>query len=903
MDVLQFILVGDTSRARYLRRVLAENKTQIGVMVGTITSLINTVKEAYVLPVETLEWEHQFHDALAKMDAFWSGSFQVAPDETSKIVKQALVQLVTALPVDTDLTIEHLDSLELRPQHHINDLLALYQALNQTLENEYELQKQCILVNSNNAIRNIQVHIDSTVDNLSVWDQALIDKLNTDSKDCERNDFSCYLSKETVHSDNSAISILQNKLFQHVENSYELDETAQFVSVRDLIEEADIAAGMVQQILKQHTDLSEKDIGILIPNDFEYSLAVEDAFSRAGLSLSGFSLDDWRRDLSHEAIFHFLYCRQKPAPVMALSVCLSAALMPWSREDGAALAQQIMDGYYDLSAPSGSSKNSKLMLALINDGDDTPASLQRALRSFVDLLDDHGQYTDHLYRARQTTDLLCELLNGETDIPWKKLRRAATPKYIRNTSDTEFNLEGITVWRENQNPWRHVRYLLILGFSEGRYPSSVSLSPVFSVDDVSLINKNCALEMVTIENIQNARRSLFKQQLSYVTDFITFFLPRLKTNGDTQAPSDSIVFISPLFNSLENNILEIDVHEHREKIRYLATTNDLNPIEPRNIEARDLQLNQNLLGLRKDSDGNPKPESPSGLEKMMVSPLAWLLSRLGVESKGWAPEEFDVLIQGTLAHYVFEILFSPDSELPDEQEINTESQSILDEGILRFAPYLRGIQWQIERENLLSGIIIAALAWRKILSTLDAKILGSEQWLKGQFTGIAIHGQADAIVRLAGGQILVVDYKRSSSKSREPRMAAGYDSQAYLYIAMLNSKDTLSEENAELFKYLEASPEPGIVYYMLNDQTALTDYADEDTKKVAGWDYVSTDVSTNAISLIQESLKDIESGMVRLNREGDAGFFEKEAGIKPYALADSPLIPLFTLEHDREIVE
>jgi len=904
MDVLQFILVADTSRARYFRRLLAEDSTHVGVMVGTLTSLINTVKEAYILPAITSEWDIEFHESLAKIPAFWSDSYQVAPEETSNIVKQALVQLVTSLPVDSDLRIQNVDSLEVRPQHHINDLLALYQSLDQKLDNDYELQRQCILADKSLAIRNIQVHVDSSVSNLSVWDQVLISKLNTDSEACERHDYSQYLNKELTQHEGNFLSVLQAKLFEHVEASYAQDETVQFVSVRDHIEEADVAAGMVQQMLNEHTDLSEKDIGILIPADFEYSLAVHDSFSRAGFSLSGFSLDEWRRDLAHEAIFHFLYCRQKPAPIMALSVCLSAALMPWSRQDGAALAQQVMDGYYNLNVPSsGSSKKSKLILELINEGDDTPASLQHALRKFVELLDDHGRYSEHIYQARQTTDALCELLNGETDIPWKKLRRAATPKYIRDSSDTEFNLEGITVWRENKSPWRQVRYLLVLGFSGGRYPSNLSLSPVFSVDDVSHLNENGDLSIVTVESIQDSRRRLFRQQLSFVSDFVTFFIPRLNANGDTKSPSDSIVFISPLFDSFENNILEIDIHEHREKIRYLARTSDLDPTNPRVIDAKDLTLNQNLLELRKDKEGNPKPESPSGLEKMMVSPLAWLLSRLGVESKGWAPEDFDVLIQGTLAHYVFEKLFAPDSELPEEKEINTESQSILDEGILKYAPYLRGHQWKIERENLLNGVIKAAIAWRKTLSTLDAKILGCEQWLKGKFAGIAIHGQADAIVKLDDGQILVVDYKRSSSKSREPRMAAGYDSQAYLYIAMLNSKDGLSEEDAELFSHIEASPEPGIVYYMLNDQTALTDYTNENTKKVAGWEYVANNVSTNAINLIRERLKDIDSGMVKLNREGDTEFFEKEAGIKPYALSDSPLIPLYTLVNEEEVME
>jgi hypothetical protein len=578
--------------------------------------------------------------------------------------------------------------------------------------------------------------------------------------------------------------------------------------------------------------------------------------------------------------------------------------MPWSREDGAALAQQIMDGNYSPRLFSiESDKKARLMLELVTSGDDTPSSLQRSLKQFSDLLDDHGRYTDHLHRARLSIQNLCVMLEGVTEIPWRALRKTATPKYIREPLESDFNIEGITVWRESKNPWRKVKHLIVLGFSEGNYPSKMNLSCVFSADDIKNIEINCGIKMVSGEAVLNTRRELFKQQLSFVSNFVTFLIPRLSSNGGPLSPSDSTVFISPLFGGIENSILEIDIEEHREKIQYLARANELDAITPRVIDAADLQLERNLLEVRKDKDGNSKPESPSGLEKMMVSPLAWLLSRLGIESKSWSPEEFDVLIQGTLAHFVFEKLFAPDSSLPTEKMILDDSQSILDDGILKFAPYLRGQQWKIERENLLNGVVKAALAWRNTLDSLDATVLGCEQWLKGKFSGIAIHGQADAIVRLDDGQILVVDYKRSSSTARQPRMAAGYDSQAYLYIAMLNSKGELSEENPQLFKHLKTSSKPGIVYYMLNDQTALADYSSESTKNLPGWEFVADDVSSSAVSLIRERLKEIESGMIELNRNGDADFYEKKTGIKPYALADSPLISIFMLEDEEEVVE
>ena len=138
--------------------------------------------------------------------------------------------------------------------------------------------------------------------------------------------------------------------------------SVQWLGVRDFLQEAEVAAGMVQRLLKEEPGLKPADIGLLLPDDFEYSVAVEDAFRLGGLALSGLPAERWRRDLGREAVFHFLYCRQKPAPAMALAVVLSSPLMPWSRETGAVLAQTVMDGDYELKAPKNASAETRAML-------------------------------------------------------------------------------------------------------------------------------------------------------------------------------------------------------------------------------------------------------------------------------------------------------------------------------------------------------------------------------------------------------------------------------------------------------------------------------------------------------------------------------------------------------------
>ena len=78
---------------------------------------------------------------------------------------------------------------------------------------------------------------------------------------------------------------------------------------------------------------------------------------------------------------------------------------------------------------------------------------------------------------------------------------------------------------------------------------------------------------------------------------------------------------------------------------------------PRELVVADLEFGRDLLALRMDAEGKPKPESPSSLETLMVSGLAWLLQRLEAEPLDWAPESRESALLGTLAHEVFEGLF------------------------------------------------------------------------------------------------------------------------------------------------------------------------------------------------------------------------------------------------------
>ncbi len=704
----------------------------------------------------------------------------------------------------------------------------------------------------------------------------------------------------------TSLHALQQHLFAAPEEKALLDNTVQWLGVRDFLEEAEVAAGMAQQMLAESPGLTPSDIGLLMPDTFEYSLAVNDAFSAAGLPLSGLPVDHWQRDLGREALFHFLYCRQKPSPAMALAVCLSSPLMPWSKEQGAELAQTVMEGDYRLRPFPSATQSDRQMLDFLREGDESPETLDTAIQAFVSLLGGGEQFESHVYHAKATAGELRGALAGKTEIDWAALRRLSSPKNISTGESPNFNLEGITVWRESQEAWRPVRFFIVLGFASGHYPVASGDSAVFVSDDLLAIRDSLGLSLATPADQMRDRRARFKRQLAAVADFVCFMIPRRDSSGASQSPSESLVFMSQLYSGIEDAdslILEMDVTADRDRTRFLPNIEPEPPCLPREIVAEDIKFGVDLLALRTDAEGNLRPESPSSLETLMVSRLAWLLRRIDAEPLGWEPERPNVMLLGTLTHQVFEELFQVSRPIPDPAIIDSQVEPLLDSAIRTHAPFLRAAQWQVERKHLASSIHKAAVAWREVLVTLKADILGTEEWLQGALDGLPIHGQADILLGLPDGRLLVVDYKRSSANSRRPRMQKGYDSQANLYRTMLQTGGPKSEDNVPLLDRLRAGDTTGIVYFMTNDQTSLSDALVVESGAIPGWEVLEGDVAHLAMGLIRERLREVSAGQLYLNREGDAQFFNKQAGVKPYALDNSALIPLFTIPGEAREVE
>lgn len=913
MQAIQFLLVPDSSTARRLRRMLATQSPSMGIVVGTWPELIEQARSAYVIAPQVSDWKSQFHTALEQLpDAFWSNSFEVAPQEVAAEVEAALSLVVSATQPGKEISSDalNLEWIADRPRKHAEDIVRLLVKLDGRLPDELLAIQQLRSTESETAIRNIVVCHINEFPSLTRWQLALIDKLNADAgiepDPALMRLLESLLLDASATAPQTSLQALQQRLFAVPEEKMPLDTTVQWLGVRDFLEEAEVAAGMAQQMLAGTPGLKPSEIGLLVPDTFEYSLAVNDVFSAAGLPLSGLPVDHWQRDLGREALFHFLYCRQKPSPAMALAVCLSSPLMPWSKEQGAELAQAVMDGDYRLRPFPSATWDARQMLDLLREGDESPETLVAAIQAFVDLLDGGEQFESHVYHAKAAAEELCAALTGMADIDWTSLRRLSSPKNISTGESANYNLEGITVWREAHEAWRPVRFLIVLGFASGHYPVASGDSAVFVSEDLLALRDTLGLSLATPADQMRDRRARFKHQLASVAEFVCFTIPRRDASGASQSPSESLVFMGQLYCGIDDGeslILEMDVAADRDRIRFLPQAGSQPPRLPRALVTEDIQFGSDLLALRTDAEGNLRPESPSSLETLMVSRLAWLLRRINAEPQGWEPERPDVMLLGTLTHQVLEELFQASRPIPDPQAISAQVEPLLDAAIRTHAPFLRAAQWQVERRHLASGITKAALAWRDVLVTLNAEILGTEEWLEGHLEGLPIHGQADILLGLPDGRLLVVDYKRSSANSRRPRMQKGYDSQANLYRTMLQTGGPKSEDNTALLERLKAGDTTGIVYFMTNDQTSLSDALVVESGAIPGWEVLEGDVAEQAMTLIRERLGEVRAGQLYLNRDGDARFFDKQAGVKPYALENSPLIPLFTMPGDAREAE
>ena len=939
IPTLEFLLVPDQSAACRVRRRLAEITARSGVLVGTFKGLLRRAARKYCV-ADTGVTEKEFRKVLLKQtDAFWSQSFEVAPDETAAAVKKALVTFISATDPHEPVALDSSGDFSGRVNVRIADLATLASSLHGRLPDDLERIRKLLRTDAAHVSERIRVfHVHGTP-LVSRWQAAVIHKLNSDAGARHDRDFQhvleqCLLPEPAADAE-TTLGTLQRLLFEDEDvRARNLVTNTQWVRVRDLYQEAEIAAGMVQTLLKRHPTLAPEDIGLLVPKRAAYRNAVRSVFCHAGFALSGLPEVRTKRDLGREVVYYFLHC-QKPYPqAMARAAVLSSPLMPWPESQRILLAQQVMEGSTEVGLPQQHSDEAEAIAALLKlkvkrardssqqqeeseeapdprGGEPYAKTGERGAVKPAELLEQflralrcrRKDLPEHYDRAKASVELLQDMLQLAKDEgddlrsdggPDESLFKAVSPARLNDPPKTEYFKEGgITVWNEHHEPWRKVKHLFVFGFDESRYPGRFSLSPVFSDEEWRAISKCLRLPVALPSRELKERRCRFRRQLRAATDSVTFLLPHRNLSGDITAPSDSLIFARRLLcgdSPMSDLVIDLDDRSSQSRLRFLARAAEAQPSSLRMFRSstKGLELGRDLLtafGREKES----QHESPSSLERMLVSPLAWLLVRLGaVPPTFWAPESVTVLLKGDIVHRVFSKVFF---RLPPGRNLDQLSREVKSafEGLVRLhAPFLLRESWQIERYSLERLAVQAACAWQGVLEALEAARPAVETSLAGNWQGMPVRGRADLVVEIEGGRRLIVDYKLSKSARRRKQMEKGYELQASIYRALQPVRTTGSAS--------EPAADDSIMYFTLRDRVCLTDSSATASANIPGWDRVHPefdDISVNAVGRVRALLEELRRGHVRLNSEGDWELLDKEWGIRPYALDTSPLIRLF----------
>lgn len=674
-----------------------------------------------------------------------------------------------------------------------------------------------------------------------------------------------------------------------------LDDSLAFFALRDEAEEADYAAARAQRLIDR--GVQPHDIGLLVPDEIGYVTQLRRAFDAAGVPLSGLPAQPDRRDIAGETLLQLLLCFQAPAPAMALASLYISPLMPWPTDTGVQLSREVMKGRFEPFAARSLTGRAQRFYELVRSNiAQTPNGIRQALEQAAQLLSDAVEQREAVAAFRAKLGTLRAELAGSPSLDWTALYRVATPTTSKLSSSEAF-VEGVSVFTEGAMPWRPARHLIAMGMSGNRWPRAVSASPLFLDGELELLREKTGLAIETRSDALARRIEKLRRQFLCATESLTLLRPVFEPSGNRQAPAAALSLVARTVGngakSSEN--AESLIHDLR------ALPRENWPFTHRLVEASAepqprampedgvLRLGRDLLRRRFADDGRMRPQSPSRLETLMVSPLAWSLSEFGAEPVIWAPDGLNVMVSGTIAHDVLEFLFPKDMPLPGHDQIDAAVPELLSSAIRKYAPFLQRSIWAVEREGLLRDIRTAAHAWRDTLEGLGARVIENEIGLQGEALGILLRGRADCLLQLEDGSLLVVDHKKSGTPKRRARLEAGWDLQLGLYREMLKRPEKTGEV---LEAALAGCPTIGVAYHLINDQGVLLEGFRAPDGIVT---VVEGEISKQAMGRLIIRLAEVRAGLIRLNSEDDRKFFEKTANLAPYALDASPLVSRFMM--------
>jgi RecB family exonuclease len=815
-------------------------------------------------------------ETLAARPAPWAESLEAAREATEAAVEAALVAVMRGT--------SKLDPSELRPEAlkqgraraHLAALRDLWRAI-ETLPPPFDTIAHVLRCEARDALEPLPVLDPVVCPHADALERALQDHL------CEHHGTAPHALLEVWRSRQASsegrgqgsLGAIQRSLGRSSE-AVNRDDSLSVFGLRDPHEECEFAAARMQALLDRGVVAAPSDLGVLVPDDPAYTLALAESFDRLGLPLSGLPVTPARRDSAGEVMSALLAVLQGPAPRTALATLYSHPAMPWPGSAGRQMAREVIE--------SGWSRTARKL------GDEGVAILD-ALRP----VSSPDQFVARLFavaEALTTIDLAPRIgalrASIGDSLDWPALRRLAAPALVPSEGADRY-VEGVSLFTETSLPWRPVRHLIVLGMGGRTWPRLPAANPFFTESEIAQIRNATGLRLKGRREHLARGLELFRRQLCAATEGLTLTVPARDLRGEVLPPSVALALISQLLGAKQPEDLLIDLRALAPEDWPVAHKRG-EPLPGGNLATVPadglLHLGSDLLRVRETEEGPQVPQSPSRLETLLVRPLAWLLDELDAKDRSWAPETLDVLTLGSLMHKVIELLFPEEVPVPEDQVLRSGLSDAVEKAISAEAPWLAGPDWTAERASLRKEAERTVLAWARFLRSSDAEVLRNEITLAGDHGGLLIRGRADCVLRLSDGRLLVVDHKRSSARGRRERMTKGWDLQVALYRAMLERPT----EDTALTDLVRAGARPVTAYHTMLDGTVMVDAGGAG---IAGAEAATSDISANALELLAERVAEVGGGTIRLNNAGDLKRFAKDCGITAYALKETGLVTAF----------
>jgi hypothetical protein len=878
---------------------------------GLLSSLYGVPR--LLTPVESLESILAEGGELAPRPAPWADSFQAAPRETVAAIGPMLTRLMLAT---SDLSPDsiRLEGLEAgtRAHAHLAALKALWAAHPAIMPPDLQILRHVLGAPADDVLQPVTVLHDPSVSRLSPAEAAVVAVLaarhGRAGPDDPRVQALIRAPVAPLAPEDSVLGEVQRRLLADGVHRRPPDETLHVLTVRDVLQEAEIAVGIVQSLLAADETLRPVDIALVIPDGQAYAAHLTDLLDLAGLRASGLAPGPAIRDLGAELLGNFLLSRRRPAPAMAMASLVVSPLMPWTMEIGREMARAIMDGDVALSRASGPASRLNAPQARLWATIRAPAPTTReALAHELDILSSHLSTESFWLEAGVEIAALAARLRvaGDSAIDWDDLlRRAPRPGPGAMPRPARY-LGAPTVLRPGEPPPRPCRRMIVLGFNEGAYPAPPAANPFFLDSEIAAINQACGVTLESQASVLRARLEDFRRQIAQASDGLVILASTRDRQGKALALASSLALIARCVAGVtEPDQLQLDLGSaDAQRWPALVARAAKPPASPSRLLAppEPLEIGQDLLAIRRDAGGALRPQSPSRLETLIVSPLAWLLNEMGATPAYWAPETLTVALKGSVAHVVFERLFPPDAPIPGEADIEAALPLIYQDVVAGIAPFLRAESLSLEHDNLRAEILAAARRWAATLAGLGATVIGAEFSLRGEVDGLPVRGLADCLLRLTDGQLVIVDHKKSGSGTRRDRMAAGWDLQVELYRRMLEQDPGPDDPTPPIIREAlnAAGRRAGVAYHLMNDGVVLVSGL-PDLSSGPLVEVMKDDIAREAMGRLRETAGEVRAGRLRLNAAGDETTTQKRRHMGLYAFESSPLVRAFMISDGGE---